>query len=47
MSSKDPSKKQSWNAIEDYIFFETHKIVGNKWSAINKFLQNKYFTLFI
>jgi len=38
---KDLTQNKRWNAIEDFIFFEAHKTIGNKWSLINKYLINR------
>jgi Myb-like DNA-binding domain len=33
--------KLNWSITEEYIFFESHKILGNKWSSITKFLPDR------
>jgi hypothetical protein len=38
MPKSEALNKLNWTTIEEYTFFESHKILGNKWSSITKFL---------
>jgi hypothetical protein len=37
----DGKKGNTWDLVEEYIFFEAHKILGNKWSSITRLLLHK------
>ena len=38
----DPKvRKSAWNKDEEYIFIETHKLHGNKWAEISKFIPGR------
>lgn len=39
----DPNlKQQAWNIVEEYIFFESQLLIGNKWAFIAKILPRRY-----
>ena len=35
-------KKAPWNEEEEFVFIESHKINGNKWSEIAKMIPGRY-----
>lgn len=38
----DPKvRKSQWNKNEEFIFIETHKIHGNKWAEISKYIPGR------
>jgi len=38
----DPSlNKKSWSEYEEIMFISAHKVVGNKWSEISKFIKGR------
>ena len=38
----DPSiNKNQWSEVEEYLFIECHKLFGNKWSEIAKFIHGR------
>jgi hypothetical protein len=34
-------RKAAWNNNEEYIFIESHKIHGNKWAEISKYIPGR------
>ena len=42
MKNKEKSNlKKKWTLIDEYIFFEAHSIIGNKWVSIHEYLPDK------
>ena len=39
--TENSSSRLNWSVIDEYIFFESHKILGNKWSSIMKLLPER------
>ena len=34
-------RKTAWNSNEEFIFTEAHKIYGNKWAEISKYIPGR------
>ena len=41
LNKKTKRYQEIWTVEEEYIFFETHMILGNKWNKYTNIIKNK------